>query len=147
MSGEVLLAAREVSRAFAKWMTFSREGYLAEAEIAKASGVVPTRMPVYVDADTINLYLSFVGDKPGLRQALQNLDKSLLESLAKIVPGYVAARWEGKPGIDIGEDKDVNMWYMFFHVADGKYKYEDYAARLEEFANRLLDEARAELKP
>ncbi len=132
---------------FAKWMTFSREGYLAEAEIAKAAGVVPTRMPVYVDEDTINLYLSFVGDKPGLRQALGNLDRSLLESLAKIVPGYVAARWEGRPGIDIGEEKDVNMWYMFNFVADGKYKYEDYAARLEEFANRLLDEARAELKP
>lgn len=132
---------------FAKWMTFSREGYLAEAEIARAAGQVPTRMPVYVDAETINLYLSFVGDKPGLRQALENLDGSLLESLVKIVPGYVAARWEGKPGIDIGEDKDVNMWYMFNFANDGKYKYEDYAAQLEEFANRLLDEARAELKP
>ncbi len=125
---------------FAKWMTFSREGYMAEAEIAKAAKQVPTRMPVYVNPDTISLYLSFVGEKPGLR-------KGLLESLAKIVPGYVAARWEGKPGIDIGEDKDVNMWYMFNFVADGKYKYEDYSARLEEFANRLLDEARAELKP
>ncbi len=132
---------------FAKWMTFSREGYLAEAEIAKAAGQVPTRMPVYVDAETIDLYLSFVGDKPGLRQAFENLDGSLLESLAKIVPGYVAARWEGKPGIDIGEDKDVNMWYMFNFANDGKYKYEDYAAQLETFANRLLDEARAELKP
>lgn len=79
--------------------------------------------------------------------AFENLDKSLLESLAKIVPGYVAARWEGKPGIDIGDDKDVNMWYMFNFACEGKYKYEDYAARLEEFANRLLDEARAELKP
>lgn len=132
---------------FAKWMTFSREGYLAEAEIARAAGQVPTRMPVFVDAETIDLYMSFVGDKAGLRQAFENLDNSLLESLAKIVPGYVAARWEGKPGIDIGEDKDVNMWYMFNFANEGKYKYEDYAARLEEFANRLLDEARAELKP
>lgn len=132
---------------FAKWMTFSREGYLAEAAIAKADGKVPTRMPVYVDNETIDLYMSFVGDKPGLRKALGNLDNSLLESLAKIVPGYVAARWEGKPGIDIGEDKDVNMWYMFNFANDGKYKYEDYSAQLETFANRLLDEARAELKP
>ncbi|MCS7011388.1 MAG: extracellular solute-binding protein [Anaerolineales bacterium] len=132
---------------FAKWMSFSREGYKAEAELAKAAGQVPTRMPVYIDKETIDLYLSFVGDKPGLRQALGNLDNSLLESLAKIVPGYVAARWEGKPGIDIGQDKDVNMWYMFNFAADGRYKYEDYSARLEEFANKLLDEARAELKP
>ncbi len=132
---------------FAKWMTFSREGYLAEAELAKAAGVVPSRMPVFIDADTINLYLSFVGDKPGLRAALENLDNSLLESLAKIVPGYVAARWEGKPGIDIGEDKDVNMWYMFNFAYDGRFKYEDHSAQLETFANNLLDQARAELNP
>jgi len=132
---------------FARWMSFSREGYLAEAELAKAAKQVPTRMPVFVDAETINLYLSFVGDKPGLRAALGNLDKSLLESLAKIVPGYVAARWEGKPGIDIGQDKDVNMWYIFNFAPQGKFKYEDYSAQLEEFANKLLDEARAELKP
>lgn len=132
---------------FAKWMTYSREGYKAEAEIAKAAGQVPTRMPVYIDKETVDLYLSFVGDRPGLRAALNNLDKSLLESLAKIVPGYVAARWEGKPGIDIGDDKDVNMWYMFFFANEGNYKYEDYSAQLEAFANKLLDEARAELKP
>lgn len=132
---------------FAKWMTFSRDGYLAEATIAQAAGAVPTRMPVYIDADTVNMYLSFVGDKPGLRAALENLDSSLLESLAKIVPGYVNARWEGKPGIDIGEDKDVNMWYMFNFANDGRYKYEDYSAQLEQFANRLLDEASAELNP
>jgi ABC-type glycerol-3-phosphate transport system substrate-binding protein len=137
----------EAAYDFAKWMTFSKEGYAKEAELAKAAGAVPTRMPVSVNADSIDLYMSFVGDKPGLRQALENLDNSLLESLAKIVPGYINARWEGKPGIDIGEDKDVNMWYMFNFANDGKYKYEDYAAQLEEFANKILDEARAELKP
>jgi ABC-type glycerol-3-phosphate transport system substrate-binding protein len=152
MVGDFLVVSKttanlEEAYKFAKWMSFSREGYNAEAELAKAAGQVPTRMPVYVDKDTIDLYLSFVGDKPGLRAALENLDKSLLESLAKIVPGYVAARWEGKPGIDIGEDKDVNMWYMFNFAPLGKFKYEDYSARLEEFANNLLDQARAELNP
>jgi ABC-type glycerol-3-phosphate transport system substrate-binding protein len=132
---------------FAKWMTFSPDGYMAEAEIAQAAGTVPTRMPVYINAETIDLYMSFVGDKPGLRAALENLDNSLLESLAKIVPGYVAARWEGKPGIDIGTDLDVNMWYMFNFANEGRFKYEDYSAQLEEFANRLLDEAMAELNP
>lgn len=137
----------EAAYDFAKWMTFSKAGYAKEAELAKAAGAVPTRMPVSVNADSIDLYMSFVGDKPGLRQALENLDSSLLESLAKIVPGYINARWEGKPGIDIGEDKDVNMWYMFNFANDGKFKYEDYAAQLEEFANKILDDARAELNP
>jgi len=135
----------EAAYDFAKWMSFSAEGYAAEAALASAAGAVPTRMPVTVTAESIDLYLSFVGDRPGLRQALENLDNSLVESLAKIVPGYINARWEGKPGIDIAQDLDVNMWYMFNFVTSGNYKYEDYSAQLEEFANGILDEARAAL--
>ncbi len=129
----------------AKWMTFSKAAYAKEVELAKAAKAVPSKMPVSVDAASIDQYLSFFGDKPGIRKALENLDNSLLESLAKIVPGYINARWEGKPGIDIGDDKDVNMWYMFNFANEGKYKYEDYAAKLEEFANKILDEAAAQL--
>lgn len=130
---------------FARWMSFSSEGYMAEADLATAAGAVPTRMPVTVTPETIDLYLSFVGDRPGLRQALENLDGSLVESLAKIVPGYINARWEGKPGIDIGDNLDVNMWFMFANVQTGTYKYSDYSAQLEEFANGILDDARAAL--
>jgi ABC-type glycerol-3-phosphate transport system substrate-binding protein len=135
----------EAAYDFAKWMTFSKAAYVKEVELARTAGLVPTKMPVSVDAESIDLYFSFFEDKPGVRQAMENLDDSILESLAKIVPGYIQARWEGKPGIDIGEDKDVNMWYMFYHANSGKFKFEDYAPQLEEFANRILAEARAEL--
>ncbi|MGQ9875088.1 MAG: ABC transporter substrate-binding protein [Chloroflexus sp.] len=130
---------------FARWMTFSRAAYAKEVELAREMGSVPSKMPVAVDDESIQLYRQFF-DKPGINAALANLDNSLVESLAKIVPGYIQARWEGKPGIDIGEDKDVNMWFMFFRAADGIYKYEDYAAQLETFANNLLDSARAEVE-
>ncbi len=130
---------------FARWMSFSKEAYAKEVELVKAAGGVPSKMPVSVDAASIELYKQFF-NKPGINAAMENLDNSLVESLAKVIPGYIQARWEGKPGIDIGEDKDVNMWYMFFHAADGIYKYEDYAAKLEEFANNLLDTARAEVE-
>lgn len=130
---------------FAKWMSFSAEGYAKEAELATAAGIVPTRMPVAVNAESIDLYMSFVGDKPGLRQALENLDNSLVEALAKIVPGYINARWEGKPGIDIGENLDVNLGFIFSNVGAGSFKYEDLSAQLEEFANNILDQANAEL--
>jgi hypothetical protein len=104
------------------------------------------KMPVSVNDESVELYLSFV-DKPGIRQALENLDNSLVESLAKMVPGYINARWEGKPGIDIGADTDVNMGYMFANAIAGTYKYEDYSAQLEEFANQILADASAELNP
>lgn len=128
---------------FAKWMTFSSEAYAKEAELARAMGSAP-KIPVSVDAASIALYKEFA-DKPGIMAALENLDNSMVESLAKIVPGYINARWEGKPGIDIGDDKDVNMWFMFNFANDGRYKYEDYAAQLEQFANQILADAAAQL--
>lgn len=135
----------EVAYDFAAWMSISSYGYAAEADIAMSADAVPTRMPVAVNADTIDLYMSFVGEHPGLRMALENLDNSLVESLAKIVPGYVNARWEGKPGIDVGENLDVTLGYIFDNIASGDYQYADLAPQLEEFANNILDEARAEL--
>jgi len=126
---------------FAKWMSFSKAGWNKEAELAKAMKSAP-RMPVSVDAASIAMYKEFV-NVPGILKALENMDNSLVESLAKMVPGYINARWEGKPGIDIGADKDVNMWYMFNFANEGRYKYEDYAAKLETFANKILTDAKA----
>jgi multiple sugar transport system substrate-binding protein len=136
-------ANRQEAYNFAKWMTFSSEAYTKEAELARAMGSAP-KMPVSVDAAAIELYKEFF-DKPGVLAALDNLDNSMIESLAKIVPGYINARWEGKPGIDIGEERDVNMWFMFNFANDGRYKYEDYSAQLETFANQILANAAAEM--
>ncbi|NTV38243.1 MAG: extracellular solute-binding protein [Anaerolineales bacterium] len=128
---------------FAKWMTFSSEAYAVEADLSAAMGSAP-KLPVSITADSMAIYKTFV-DKPGINAALENLDNSLIESLAKIIPGYINARWEGKPGIDIGTDLDVNMWYMFNFSTAGTFKYEDYSAQLEEFANGILDTAAAEV--
>ncbi len=128
---------------FARWMTYSPEAYAKEAELAEAAGSAP-KLPVAADDESIALFKTFI-DKPGVNQALENLDSSLVESLAKAIPGYIAARWEGKPGIDIGEDKDVNIAYMISNAITGKFKFEDYAANLEEFANTNIAEARAAL--
>lgn len=130
---------------FAKWMSFSTEGYTTEVELASAASVAPTRMPVSVTPEFIDLYMSAVGERPGLRQSLENLDNSLVELLAKIVPGYINARWEGKPGLDIGENLDANLGLLFSNIGSGSFKYEDLSAQLEEFANNILDEASAEM--
>jgi ABC-type glycerol-3-phosphate transport system substrate-binding protein len=128
---------------FAKWMTFSTEAYAKEAELAEAMGSAP-KMPVSVDEASLELYKQFV-DKPGIHTALDNLDSSLIESLAKIVPGYINARWEGKPGIDIGENQDVAIGFIFDNANSGDFKFEDYSVQLEEFSNQILDDAAAEL--
>jgi hypothetical protein len=131
----------EAAFQLAKWMTFSSEAYAKEAELAAAAGSAP-KMPIALDDASVALYKEVV-DKPGIHMALDNLNNSVIESLAKIVPGYINARWEGKPGIDIGEDLDVNMWFMFNFANDGRFKYEDYSAQLEEFANQQLADGQA----
>ncbi|MBL8145437.1 MAG: extracellular solute-binding protein [Anaerolineae bacterium] len=128
---------------FAQWMSTSAEGFTTEVGLATAADIAPTRMPVAVSETSINEYMGAVGERPGLRAALENLDGSLIESLAKIVPGYINARWEGKPGIDIGDMLDVNLGAVFGNVTTGAFKFEDYSAQLETFANGILDEARA----
>jgi len=129
---------------FAKWMTFSVEGYKKQAELAKAAGMAPN-LPVAINDETLALFKTFI-DKPGVNQALANLDNSLLESLAKVVPGYIQARWEGKPGINIGTNQDVSIGWIFDNVGTGQFKYEDYSAKLEEFANKILTDAAATIQ-
>jgi len=128
---------------FAKWMTFSKEAYLKEAELARELGTAP-KIPVSLDDESLTLYKEFV-DKPGIHTALDNLNASVIESMPKIVPGYINARWEGKPGIDIGENKDVTIGYIFDNVTSGTFKFEDYSAQLEEFSNQILAAANAEM--
>lgn len=126
---------------FAKWMTFSSEAYALEAQLNKAAGTAP-KFPVSLDAASVALFKTFV-DKPGVNAALANLDNSLTESLAKVIPGYIQARWEGKPGIDIGDNKDVTIGWMLDNAPSGSFKFEDYSANLEAFANQLMADAQA----
>jgi ABC-type glycerol-3-phosphate transport system substrate-binding protein len=130
---------------FARWMSFSSEAYTVEADLARAAGTAP-KMPVTVTDETIALYTVFV-DKPGVIAALNNLDNSIVESLAKIVPGYINARWEGRPGIAIGEEQDASLGFIFDNVNSDLFQYTDYSARLEEFANAQLEEARDAVTP
>jgi hypothetical protein len=126
---------------FAKWMTFSNEAYGVEAELARTAGSAP-KMPVSMTDEAVALYQEFV-DKPGILTAMENMDNSTIESLAKIVPGYINARWEGKPGVDIGDELDVNIGTVFAKAISGEVKIEDYSAQLEEFANQQLTDAQA----
>lgn len=128
---------------FAKWMTYSSEAYAREVEIAREMGTAP-KMPVAVSDEAIAQYTELV-DVPGIETALNNLDNSLIESLAKIVPGYIDARWEGKPGIDVGGEADVNVGFMFSNAHTGDYKFEDFSAQLEEFANQQLANAQSQM--
>jgi hypothetical protein len=129
---------------FAKWMGFAPEAYQKRVEIAKAKDEKPN-MPVAVDADSIALYTSFYPDQPGIAAAMKNLDKSILESPQKVVPGFVNASYEGKTGIVIDGVEVPRIDWFWDYANFSKFKFEDYSAQLEEFANKTLEDAKAEL--
>lgn len=131
---------------FAKWMGFSPEGYAKRVEIAKAADSVPN-MPVAVDDASLAMYTAFFPDQPGIATALANLDNSLLESPQKVVPGFVNARWEGKTGIVIDGEEIQRIDWFWTYANFSKFKFEDYSAQLEEFANKMLADAKAEMAP
>lgn len=131
---------------FAKWMGFSPEAYAKRVEIAEAAGSVPN-MPVAVDAASMEMYTSFFADQPGIAAALANLDNSMLESPQKVVPGFVNARWEGKTGIVIDGEEIPRIDWFWSYANFSKFKFEDYSAQLEEFANKQLADAKAEMTP
>ena len=133
----------DVAYDFAKWMTFSVEGFQKKCELLAAMNSAPD-LPISITPETLALFKTFL-DKPGLNAALANLDQSPIESLAKVIPGYIEARWEGKPGIAIGDNSDVKIGEMFDFALYGHIKYEDYSAQLETYANNILDDARAEM--
>jgi ABC-type glycerol-3-phosphate transport system substrate-binding protein len=129
---------------FAKWMGFSPEAYAKRVEIANAAGSVPN-MPVAVDDASLALYTGFFADQPGIAAALDNLDNSMLESPQKVVPGFVNARWEGKTGIVIDNEEIPRIDWFWDYNNFSKFKFEDYSAQLEEFANKVLADAKAEM--
>ena len=136
----------EAAYDFARWMGFSPEGYAKRVEIAKAAGNVPN-MPVAIDDASLALYTEFFPDQPGIAAALGNLDSSLLESPQKVVPGFVNARWEGKTGIVIDGEEIQRIDWFWSYANFSKFKFEDYSAQLEEFANKVLADAKAEMAP
>lgn len=134
----------EEAYAFAKWMAFSPEAYAKRVEIAKATNSVPN-MPVAIDDASLAMYLEFYPDKPGIAAALDNLDNSMLESPQKVVPGFVNARYEGKTGIVIDGEEVPRIDWFWDYANFSKFKFEDYSAQLEEFANKVLADAKAEM--
>ena len=87
----------------------------------------------------------FYPDQPGIAAAMNNLDNSMLESPQKVVPGFVNARYEGKTGIVIDGTEVPRIDWFWDYANFSKFKFEDYSAQLEDFANKTLADAKAEL--
>lgn len=126
---------------FAKWMSFSKEGFEKRLEISEASDILVNTLPLNTDKELLDKFFDHV-QVAGLREAYENIDKAIVEGV-KIVPGYADARWNGQTGVKIGDKDNSTIGDVIWNSFKGNLKIEDYAEELDKLANKIYEEAKS----
>ncbi|HOH53935.1 MAG: extracellular solute-binding protein [Fervidobacterium sp.] len=129
---------------FAKWMSFSKQGYLKRLELAKKSNTILTTPPLMNDAELVDKYQANV-DVPGLKEAYRNIGRAIVEGF-KFVPGYAQARWNAPTGIKIGDKVNASIGDVLWNGTKMDLKIEDIAKQLNDLANQKYQEALKAIK-
>ncbi len=141
----------ELAYEFAKWMSFSKEGYLKRIEIANDNeGIVVNTLPLIDDEEVVNAYFDTL-DVRGLRAVYDDLDASAIVEGVKVIPGYVDSRWNAPTGIAIGTEgeegykENASIGDIIWNSFRGNLNYSDYADAINTIANQKYNEAVASL--
>lgn len=129
---------------FAKWMSFSKEGYLKRFELAEKSGTVVSSIPIMKDQELIDKYLS-IAKVDGLKEAFGSIDNSIVEGF-KFIPGYVDARWNAPTGIKVGDKDNATIGDVLWNAPKLGLKIEDYVNQLNKLANEKYQDALKAIK-
>ncbi|MFA6683111.1 MAG: extracellular solute-binding protein [Acholeplasmataceae bacterium] len=134
---------KEVAFEFAKWMGYGVEGYLKRLEIAKnnpKAGAV-NFPPLVKDETLIEQYFNLYPTLTEYRKIVETHEDFIIESLAKVVPGYVKSRWEGK----YSTEKTIAV--ILDEIRDGNFSLTDaLEAGLNDLINDEYNNAKAELE-
>lgn len=137
----------EVAVNFAEWMGYT--GYAKSVELYNASEkavgstIAP---PAIASEENVTLYDDAMGNIPGVKEALMDLEDAVLEPV-KTVPGYVQSRWEAPTGITVADTVDASIGQVIDAAARGELNFNDYAAQINEIANAKHEEATAAITP
>lgn len=129
---------------FAKWMSFSKEGYLKRLELAQKSGTYVNSLPIMNDKELIDKFIS-LANVEGLKEAYDNINNSFVEGF-KFIPGYVDARWNAPTGIKIGDKDNATIGDVLWNAPKLGLKIEDYVNQLNKLANEKYQEAEKAIK-
>jgi multiple sugar transport system substrate-binding protein len=131
---------------FIKYMTFGKEGFLKRIELRDKEGYILESLPITNDQEVLDAY--FANAFPGLEEAYATMDTTLIEG-ETVIPGYVAAMYEGLTGISVelnGEAisnatvRDVINACMY-----GNLNIADYVGQLNRLANEKVAAMQAEI--
>lgn len=129
---------------FAKWMTFSKEGTLERVKIADENDIAYASLPLINDQEVLDKYFEF-NNIEGVREVYENLDNTVVEAF-KVVPGYANSRWHATTGLKVGDKENISIGDLVFDCYRGNSKIEDFAAQLNDLANKQYEDASAAIK-
>ncbi|MGL5296701.1 MAG: ABC transporter substrate-binding protein [Culicoidibacterales bacterium] len=129
---------------FAKYMSFSKEGYQKRIDLSVESDTPLSSLPLMNDQELIDAYME-VTNLQGVDEAYENIENAYVEGL-KTVPGYENARFKALTGVKIGDIENATIGDLIFHAQMGNVKIEDYAKQLNELANQQLTDAAAAIQ-
>jgi len=128
----------EAAYAFARYVTFGLDGIEKRMEIDEK--VEWVSMPLTTDEEVLQKYFEFRKAYVGLKEAYDGIGNGIIEGV-KIVPGYVASRWTAPTGLKIGDNENANIGDVIWQAMRGPVNISDYAAQLNELANREYEKA------
>lgn len=129
---------------FAKWMTFSKEGILERIRISEENDIVYSSIPLINDEEVLEKYFEY-NTIEGVEEIYKNIDNAVVEAI-KSVPGYANSRWNATTGLKVGDKENITIGDLIFDCYKGNSKIEDYAAQLNDLANKQYEDARAAIK-
>ena len=135
----------EAAYLLANWMGSGTAGFTRRMELAGENGFTLAAQPITADQALIDSFFEAVGIE-GIAEAYDNLDRALID-WNKITPGWVEARHNANTGVSIRHYADNNapmgglIWYG---LQDG-INFADYASRLNETLQEILDEIQASI--
>ncbi|MEH6943584.1 ABC transporter substrate-binding protein [Bacillus sp. JJ722] len=135
---------KEAAYEFAKWMSFSKEGFMKRMDLAEENEKALSTLPISTDQEILDKYFANV-DVPGLLEAYENIDKAVVEPV-KSVPGYIESRWDATTGLKVGDKENATIGDIIFNSVQGDVKIEDYTNQLNELANKKHEEAKKSMQ-
>ena len=132
----------EIAYDFAKWMGFGVDGYLKRLEIAEEfpqAGAI-NFAPIVQNDDLVEKYFELYPTLTEFKKIVTSHEDFIIESLAKIVPGFVLSRWDGR------YDESRNIAQMLDAIRDGEVNLEDVIGNINDLANGFYETAKAEFE-
>lgn len=130
---------KEAAYEFAKYLSFGKEGFKKRLDLAEDKGLELATLPLTTNKEMEEKYWEIV-TVPGVKETNEKLENAMFEPI-KVVPGYIQARYEASTGLKIGDEENANVGALINAAASGKINYQDYAAQLQELAQKQYDDA------